>query len=572
MFVIGMTDFNPVEPPVDETPNPGEESSFGAILQEFEQQQAPAAEAPEGGVLQGTVAGISDDGWFVDLGGKSEGLLSKSSLPAGMQEPEVGSAVKVTVVGRTPEGQLLLSPLKVERPKDWTSLQAAFADKTNIGGRVIETVKGGVRVDIGGIRAFMPASRSGARDAIELAKLVGTEIECRVLTLDTEKEDVVVDRRVILEEAAAKAKEEAFARLQEGMVITGRVRSVTDFGAFLDLGGVDGLLHITDMSWHRVGKPADVVSIGQELEVKILRIAPNSKKVSVGLKQLQADPWSLVAEKFSVGQKVRGKVARLTDFGAFVELEAGIDGLVHISEMSWAKRVRKPSDLLNVGDEVEVVILDIKPADKKIQLSLKQTLGDPFEEAKGKYPVGSVVEAPVTSVQAFGAFIDLGNGIEGMVHVGDMVNDRRIDHPKDVVKVGDVVKAQVLEFDKERRRIRLGMKQLLPTKVDNFIEEHQVGETLSGRVAEVRGSLVKVEVSEGVFGEYRLPEEKKSAESKAAAGNVDVSALGAMLKARWKEGKGEGGGKENVLKPGQIRSFKVASMDAATKKIILELL
>jgi small subunit ribosomal protein S1 len=576
-----MNPANPVDQPMEEPVNNPEESNFGEILEQFElQQTAPVEPQPaEGGVLKGTVAAVNEDSIFVDLGGKSEGVLLKSAFTDGVPDIQVGDLIQVSVTGRNAEGTLELSPLKVERPKDWSELQAAFEEKRNIGGRVVEAVKGGLRVEVAGSRAFMPASRSGTRDAIELAKLVGQEIECRVINLDTVKEDVVVDRRVILEEEAAKAKEAAFQQLEEGSVVKGRVRSVTDFGAFLDLGGVDGLLHVTDMSWHRVGKPSDVVKIGDELEVKILKINRNSKKVSLGLKQLIPDPWAAAASQFKVGDRVAGKVARLTDFGAFIELAPGVDGLVHVSEMSWAKKVRKPADLLKVGDQVEVAILDFKPGDKKIQLSLKQTLGDPFMEAVKKYPVGAIVEAPVTSIQAFGAFVDLGDGVDGMIHIGDMVNEKRIDHPKDVVKVSEVVRAIVLEVDQDRRRIRLGLKQLQPTKTDDFIAEHNVGDTLTARVADVRSNLLKVEVADGVLGECRIAEEKKEAASAGAGrgsssgGSVDVSALTAMLSAKWKEGKGgEPAAKtSNAIKVGQVRSFRITSLDPAAKKISLEL-
>lgn len=581
LSVTRMNPANPVDQPLEEPVANPDESNFGDILQQFElQQTAPVEPQPvEGGVLKGTIAAINDDSIFIDLGGKSEGVLLKSAFVNGVPEMQVGDLIQVSVTGRTEEGTLELSPLKVERPKDWTELQAAFEDKRNIGGRVVEAVKGGLRVEVAGSRAFMPASRSGTRDAIELAKLVGQEIECRIINLDTVKEDVVVDRRVILEEEAAKNKEAAFLLLQEGSVVKGKVRSVTDFGAFLDLGGVDGLLHVTDMSWHRVGKPSDVVSIGDELEVKILKINKNSKKVSLGLKQLIPDPWAAAADQFKVGDRFTGTVARLTDFGAFVELTPGVDGLVHVSEMSWAKKVRKPSDMVSVGDRVEVVILDFKPADKKIQLSLKQTLGDPFGEAVKKYPVGSIVEAPITSIQAFGAFVDLGDGVDGMIHIGDMVNEKRIDHPKDVVKVAEVVRAIVLEVDQDRRRIRLGLKQLQPTKTDDFIGEHNVGDTLTARVADVRSNLLKVEVAEGVLGECRLAEEKKDEaapgkKSSGGGGSVDVSALTAMLSARWKEGKGgEPAPKtSNAIKIGQVRSFRITNLDVAAKKITLELI
>jgi small subunit ribosomal protein S1 len=572
-----MNPVNPVDDPIEESASQSTESSFGDILRQFEQEQhsgpAPKASAVPG-PIKGKVLAITEDSIFVDIKGKADGILPKSALTPEMSEIAVGDLVEVTVIGRSEEGQAILSPIKVEKPKDWSALLSAFEEKRNVAGKVTETVKGGVRVDIGG-RAFMPASRSGTRDAFELQKLVGQDVEVRILSIDVEKEDIVVDRRVVLEEESAKKKDERFQSLKEGDVLKGRVRSVTDFGAFLDLGGVDGLLHVADMSWHRVGKPADVVNIGDELEVKILKLNPNTRKVSLGLKQMQPDPWTVAAQQFLPGQKVIGSVARLTDFGAFVELSPGVDGLVHLSQMSWSKKVRKPADLLKVGDRVEVVVLGVKPGDKRIELSLKNALGDPFTEAMEKYKPGTVVEAPVTSIQAFGAFVDLGDGIDGMIHIGDMANDKRIDHPRDVVKEGEVVRAVVLDIDKDRRRIRMGLKQLQPTKVDSFITEHQIGETISGLLTDMRGNNLKFEVAEGVLAECKLAEPKKEeAKSVAeAAGASDVGSLAALLKGRWKEGKGgDPTPKASTLKPGMVRSLKIVSLDAEHKRITVEML
>lgn len=574
--IVLMNPVNPVDDPIEESASASTESSFGDILAQFEQEQsaAPAAKAaaPQG-PIKGKVLAITEDSVFVDIKGKADGVLPKTSLTPEMAEIAVGDFVEVTVVGRSEEGQAILSPIKVEKPKDWSALLSAFEEKRNVAGKVTETVKGGVRVDIGG-RAFMPASRSGTRDAFELQKLVGQDVEVRILSIDVEKEDIVVDRRVVLEEEAAEKKEERFQALKEGDVVTGRVRSVTDFGAFLDLGGVDGLLHVADMSWHRVGKPADVVNIGDELEVKILKLNPNTRKVSLGLKQMQPDPWTVAAQQFQPGQKVTGSVARLTDFGAFVELSPGVDGLVHLSQMSWSKKVRKPSDLLKVGDQVEVVVLGVKPGDKRIELSLKNALGDPFVEAMEKYKPGTIVEAPVTSIQSFGAFVDLGDGIDGMIHIGDMANDKRIDHPRDVVKEGETVRAIVLDIDKDRRRIRMGLKQLQPTKVDDFIAGHTVGETISGLITDVRGNNLKIEVSEGVLAECKLEEQKKEEAKPAAtaAGAADVGSLAAMLKGRWKEGKGgDPAPKAATIKPGMVRSVRIVTLDAEHKKIVVEI-
>lgn len=570
-----MNPANPVDEPIEEAGAQAEESSFGDILQQFEQEQAaaPKKAAESSGPIKGTVVAVSEDAVLVDIHGKAEGALPKASLPPESQDVAVGDLIEVTIIGRTDDGMTLLSPIRVEKPKDWSGLLAAFNEKRTVQGKVTDTVKGGVRVDIGG-RAFMPASRSGTRDAFELQKLVGQDIEVRILSIDVEKEDIVVDRRVVLEEESAKKKEERFHSLKEGDVLKGRVRSVTDFGAFLDLGGVDGLLHVADMSWNRVGKPADVVKIGDEIDVKILKLNPNTRKVSLGVKQLTPDPWTVAAEKFQSGQKATGIVARLTEFGAFVELAPGVDGLIHLSQMSWSKKVRKPSDLLKVGDQVEVVVLGVKPADKRIELSLKSALGDPFTEALEKYKPGTIVEAPVTSIQAFGAFIDLGDGLDGMIHIGDMANDRRIDHPRDVVKEGQAVRAVVLDVDKDRRRIRLGLKQLQPTKVDLFIAEHQVGETISGLITDVRNNNIRIEVSEGVIADCKIEEAKKEEpKAEAAAGSADVGSLAALLKGRWKEGKGgDPAPKANNLRAGMVRTVKILSLDAEHKKVTVELL
>jgi small subunit ribosomal protein S1 len=560
-----------------------EDTSFGDILSQFEQeQQQDAADVP-GHPLEGTIVTISEDLVFVDIGRKTEGVLPVSALrdETGQVSANPGDTIPVTVRGRNAEGYYELSTLRVERPKDWSGLQAAFDEGRVIGGVVTEVIKGGLRVDIGE-RAFMPASRSGARDVSEMESLVGQEIRCKITKLDIEKEDVVVDRRAVLEQEERERRDTAFAALSEGQVVTGAVKTILDFGAFIDLGGVDGLLHVADISWTRINKPADVLKVGDSVQVKILKINPDTRKVSLGMKQLQPDPWSVAAEQFQPGNRVRGTVARLTDFGAFVNLAPGIDGLVHVSEMSWSKKHRKPSDVVSVGDAVEVVVLGVNPGEKRISLGLKQALGDPWEEAQKKYPVGSTVEATVSNLANFGAFVDLGDGIEGMIHVGDITREKRIDHPKDVLKVGTSVKAQVQEFDRERRRIRLSMKALEPTQMDKYIAEHQVGEVLTGRIVEIKGDRAKIEVEEGIFATCRLAPQTTSetdevpkisgAESK---GRVDISAATALLAARWKQGSGGGAAEaqddKNALRAGQVRKFKISQLDSEGKRIGLEL-
>ncbi len=382
-----MTQRNIPDAPEASTPD----ASFGDILSQFEQ-----AHHARGETVEGTIVSVTPDGAFVDIGRKMDGVLP----PDPKVELKPGMKVLVSIRGRDGEGNYLLSTIKVEVPRDWSGLEAAFSEKRTIGGTVLEVVKGGLRVDVG-VRAFMPASRSGAKDQTELEKLVGQQIECRITKVDTAAEDVVVDRRVVLEEHEREVKRETFERLTEGSVVHGTVRSLTDFGAFVDLGGVDGLLHVTDMAYARNVKPGDVVKQGDEIDVKILKINRETRKIALGLKQLLPDPWSLVPEKFPQGSRVKGKVSRVTDFGAFVELEPGIEGLIHVSEMSWAKKNVRAADIVRPGDAVGVVVLNVNPADKRIALGLKQALGDPWEEALRKYEVGSVVEGPVTSLVKF---------------------------------------------------------------------------------------------------------------------------------------------------------------------------
>jgi small subunit ribosomal protein S1 len=537
------------------------DNSFGDILSQFEQTHRSRGET-----VEGTVMTVTADTVFVDIGRKMDGALPR--------DPEVnlkpGTKLLVSIRGRDEDGTYQLSTIKVETPRDWSALEAAFAEKKIIGGTVLEVVKGGVRVDVG-VRAFMPASRSGVRDQAEMEKLIGQQIECRITKLDTASEDVVVDRRSVLEERERAAKEEVFGTLHEGSIVRGTVRSLMEFGAFVDLGGIDGLLHVSDMAYTRNVKPSDIVAVGDTVDVKILKIGKETKKISLGLKQLMPDPWSLVPEKYPVGSRVKGKVSRVADFGAFVELEAGIEGLIHVSEMSWSKKNVRAQDILKEGDHVEVVVLGVNPADKRIALGLKQALGDPWEEAVKKYPAGGVAEGKVTSLTKFGAFVDLGDNIEGMVHIGDISREKRLNHPNEALKVGQTVKAQVLEADKERRRIRLGIKQLEPTSIDEYIAEHKAGDSVSGRLVEVSGQKAKVELGEGVFAWTKIAGEQP-AKAAASASKADLGSLTAMLSQRWKSGGGGDAVAAEAPRAGQVRSFKILSIDAAAKRIDLELL
>ena len=558
----------PVDPNSPTTNEPDE--SFGDILSQYEQSHTHRIREEGKRGLEGTVVAISGESVLLDIGFKTEGIIPLAEFQATGDTPKRGDKIPVSIKGRDPEGYYELSRIKVERPKDWSALEKTFADKSPIAGLVTAVVKGGVSVDVG-VRAFMPASRSGARDAAEMEKLVGQEIRCRIIKLDVADEDVVVDRRAVLEEEERASKDKRYSEVKEGETVHGTVRSLTDYGAFVDIGGVDALLHVADISWGRVNKPSDVLKVGDKVEARILKVDPAKKRISLGLKQLQPHPWDLVADKYKVGERVKGTVTRVTDFGAFVELEKGIEGLVHLSEMSWSKKVRKPSDVVNPGDVVDVVVLGVNAPDRRISLGLKQALGDPWVDAARKFPVGSVAEGPVTSIQKFGAFVQVAEGVEGMVHVGDVSAEKRINHPQDVLHVGQVVKAQVLELDIEKRRLRLGMRQLIPTSLDEYIAEHKEGDVVTGRMTDVSGSRAKVELGEGVHATCRLAAEAPKEEEKSGQESADLSSLTSMLQARWKGGQGGGGAKGEGPRSGQIRSFRISKLDPATKKIELEL-
>jgi small subunit ribosomal protein S1 len=375
-------------PPAEDT----DAESFSDIFAEF-QRTSNRRTGDEGRQINGTIVSITDDSILLDIGFKSEGILPITAMPSGREPWKVGDALTVSVKGRDADGYYELSLFHVAQPKDWSSLQEAFAAGANIPGTVTAVVKGGLHVDVG-MRAFLPASRSGVRDAVEMEKLIGQEILCRITKLDVTGEDVVIDRRIVMEEEALKTKGDRLATLHEGAIIAGTVRSVADYGAFLDLGGIDGLLHVSDIAWTRVTNVADVLEIGQQLQVKVLKIDPESKRISLGLKQLQPHPWDAVAATFAIGDRVHGTVTRTADFGAFVEIAPGIEGLVHLSEMSWSKRIHKATEVLNVGDTVEAVILSISSEERRISLGLKQALGDPWVEASEKIRVGSVVAGP----------------------------------------------------------------------------------------------------------------------------------------------------------------------------------
>jgi small subunit ribosomal protein S1 len=574
------TSQNSAPAPVEYTSAPEQEQedeSFADALSAFERSHK---RRPEDRQLQGRVVSLTADQVFLDVGYKTEGALPRSAFEKNAAEVQVGDTFPVSITGRNEEGYYQLSRHRVEQPKDWSAIERAFAEKAAVAGTVTEVVKGGLRVDIG-VRAFMPASRSGTRDAAELEALVGQQISCRITKLDVTDEDVVVDRCVVLEEQSRAELQVRRASLQEGETVTGKVRTLMPYGAFVEIApGLDGLLHISDISRSHIAKPEDVLSAGQEIRVRILKIDGESGKISLGLKQLEPEPWETATSRYQSGARVSGSVVRLTDFGAFVEIEPGLEGLIHVSEMSWNKKVRHPKDMLKVGARVEAVILSVKPEERRIALGLKQTLADPWVEAGRNFPVGSTIEGPVTKLMNFGAFVEIAEGIEGLVHISEMVADRRLNHPSEEVREGQRVKALVLAIDAEKRQIKLSMKQLLPTSIDEYIAEHKVGDRVSGRVVELTGSGAIVELGEGIrckcsagtSGAAAAPAAQKQPATSAAAtaGKPDLSQLSSLLKDRWKGNTPAASAGPQPLAAGQTRSFKIVKLDAGTKKIEVE--
>jgi small subunit ribosomal protein S1 len=543
--------------------------SFGDLLAQFEHSHSHKV---EGGAkqLEGIVVSIDAEAVYLDIGFKAEGVLPRTAFENSAEGVAPGDKFTVSVKGRNLEGYYELSRLRVSLPTDWSSLEEAFTQKTAVVGIVTGVVKGGLNVDVG-VRAFMPASRSGVRDTSEMEKLVGQEITCRITKLDITDEDVVVDRRVILEEQAISVRQDRYSALKEGDLVSGEVRSLAAYGAFIDIGGIDGLLHVGDISWSRVSSPEDVLTVGQQLQVKVLKIDRENSRISLGLKQLQPEPWDTAGEKYKAGQRITGTVTRLMDFGAFVELEPGIEGLIHVSEMSWLKKVRKPSDILKTGDTVDAIVLSVSAGERRISLGLKQALGDPWADAPQKFPVGSTVEGPVTKLMKFGAFVQITEGVEGLVHISEIVADKRIDHPQDVLRAGQIVKAQVLAIDTEKRQIKLSMKQLVPTGLGEYLEEHKQGDLVSGRVIEQGPESAVIELGDGIRANCKLVAIIAPASENRASSGADLSALTSMLQARWKGGSPASAKQPEPLAKGQVRSFRIVRLDRATEQIDLEL-
>jgi small subunit ribosomal protein S1 len=462
----------------------------------------------EGEVVKGTVLKVTESEVVVDVGYKSEGIIPVDEFldESGDVTVRPGDVVDV-LLERTEdrEGHIVLSREKAEKMKIWDEVERAFAEKKVVIGRVIERIKGGLAVDIG-VRAFLPGSQIDVRPVRNLDALKGQELRMRVIKVNKKRGNIVLSRKVLLEEENAEKKKTTLETLAEGKVLRGVVKNITDYGAFIDLGGIDGLLHITDMSWGRVGHPSELFKVNDEIDVVVLKYDAATERVSLGHKQLIADPWTTAMDRFPVGARTSGKVVSLTDYGAFVELEPGVEGLIHVSEMSWSKRVKHPSKILNVGDTVEAMVLGVDPAARRISLGLKQVESNPWSELGEKYPVGTRIRGKVRNLTEFGAFVEVEEDIDGLIHISDMSWSKRIKHPSEVLKKGDVVEAMVLSIDAENQRLSLGLKQLATDIWEDFFSRHKVGDTIEGKIVRLTNFGAFVELDEGIEGLIHVSE------------------------------------------------------------------
>jgi small subunit ribosomal protein S1 len=523
-----------------------EDMDFAAALESFEAEQsaAEAAAPAEDNLIKGSVVKLTDKYVVVDVGFKSEGMVPIAQVIGRDGQPRVKSGDSIDVVidrGETEEGYVLLSHEKAQRIRVWDDIDKAYNDKTNIKGYVVDRVKGGLSVDVGGVRAFLPGSQVDLKPVRNLDGFKGQELDVRVIKLNKKRGNIVVSRKQLLEEEQAEKRSKTLEHLEEGAVLTGTVKNLTDYGAFVDLGGLDGLLHITDMSWGRLTHPRDLVNVGDEIHVKVLKFDKEKQRVSLGFKQLTPDPWLDAAERYPIGARVRGRVLSVTDYGAFVELEQGIEGLVHVSEMTWSKRMKHPSKIVKPGDEVETVVLNVNPTERRISLGLKQLEQNPWEQLHDKYPVGSIVEGRVRNLTDFGAFIEIEEGIDGLVHVSNLSWTKRVKHPSEVLKKGEKVRAQVLAIEPEHRRLSLGIKQMQPDVWETFFATHRVGDVVRGKVLRTAQFGAFVEISDGVEGLCHNSEATDS--------------HGTPIK----------------LEPGQEHDFKIIKMNPEEKKVGLSL-
>lgn len=517
----------------DETP-----SDFGAILEQYEQEQKGFS---EGEVVRGTVVGITERGVVIDFGYKSEGIVPQAEFTEGGDlTVKPGDEVDVLVKSmETSEGFPVLSRADAVRMKAWDDLEKAYAAGAPIKGRITERIKGGLRVDIDGIPAFLPGSQVDIRPVRNLDSLRNQEIEAKVIKLNRKRSNVVLSRKAVLEEQNAGKKGQTLEQIEEDIIVEGQIKNLTDYGALVDLGGIDGLLHVTDMSWGRLQNPAELFKVGDTVQVKVLKFDRARERVSLGYKQLLPDPWSSIDERYPIGKRLTGKVASVADYGAFIELEPGVEGLVHVSEMSWSKRVKHPSKLVNPGDDVEVEVLSVDPKARRISLGMKQVQSNPWQTLKERYQTGTRVHGRVRNLTDFGAFIEVEDGVDGLVHVSDISWAKRIKHPGEVLKKGQEIDAVIISIDAENRRLSLSIKDLEPNAWERFVTEHKPGDVVKGKIARFANFGAFVELADNLEGLCHISELSEE--------RVDKP--------------------EDVVQLGQEMDFKILRIDAEAKKI-----
>jgi small subunit ribosomal protein S1 len=543
-----VTEASPAQPTIEAEPETvahlDDDFDFAAALESFDREQAAEAATQnfDDNIVTGTVIKLTDKHVVIDVGLKSEGLIPIEQVVDHTGQPKLkpGDSVDVVVEREEAEGGFLVSYDKAQRLRVWDTIEKAANEKTLVTGTVLGRVKGGLTVDIG-IKAFLPGSQLEIRPVRNLDGYIGQQIEVRVIKLNKKRGNVVVSRKEILEEEQTARRSTTLEHLEEGTVLTGTVKNLTDYGAFVDLGGIDGLLHITDMSWGRLTHPRDLVNVGDEIQVKVLKFDKDKQRVSLGFKQLTPDPWLDAVERYPIGAHVRGRVLSVTDYGSFVELEQGIEGLVHVSEMTWSKRMKHPSKLVKPGDEVETVVLSVNPSDRRISLGMKQLLENPWEHLAERYPTGQIVEGRVRNLTDFGAFIEIEDGIDGLVHVSNLSWTKRVKHPSEVLKKGEKVRAVVLGVEPENRRLSLGVKQLQPDVWETFFAQHRVNDVVKGKVLRTAQFGAFIEIADGIEGLCHVSEAADSH------------------------------GQPVKLEAGQEFEFKIIKMNAEEKKIGLSL-
>ncbi len=474
---------------------------FATALQSFETEAEEAV--GEDRVIKGTVVKLTASHVVVDIGTKSEGMAPLAEILDHEGKPKFQPGDEIDVMrekGQTEEGYINLSHLKAQRLRSWDEIERAYNEKKPINGIVVERIKGGLTLDIQGARAFLPGSQVDLRPIRNLDGMKDQTIEVAIIKLNKKRGNIVVSRKQLLEEEQNEKRGKTLEHLQEGSVLTGIVKNLTEYGAFVDMGGIDGLLHITDMSWGRLTHPRDLVNVGDQIQVKVLKYDKDKQRVSLGFKQLTPDPWLDAEHRYPVGAHVHGRVISVTDYGAFVELEQGIEGLVHVSEMTWSKRMKHPSKLVNVNDEVDCVVLSVNPTERRISLGMRQLASNPWDTLHDKYPVGATVEGRVRNLTEFGAFIEIEDGIDGLVHVSNLSWTTRVKHPSEVLKKGDKVKAVILAIEPDKRRLSLGVKQMQPDVWDSFFAQHRIGDIVRGKILRVANFGAFVEIAEGIEG------------------------------------------------------------------------